>query len=221
MLALDDDTPAQSPLSDAHVVRIAGASADMPWYDAAAHSYTSLDDARAAGLWTHPTTKRERARCAVFAELHARGYFMGNGLKFGCHFLVYPGALAAKNQADGAGDPLRFHSHFSATVFESSEDTRIAPLDLVAYGRLATGVKKAHLLCTYDEPTGEIGALKLSMLSMHCAPSGEVLGSSSPNLTTAQRCSRSNGRSCNVACTSTRPCRPPVSSAPRPPCLSA
>lgn len=156
----DDDAPTPTPISDAHVVRIAGSSVDAAWYDAPSHSYTSLDDARASGLWTYPSTPRERARCAVFAELHARGYFMGNGLKFGCHFLVYPGALALRRVTlTRPGDPLRFHSHFSATVFESSEDTRIAPLDLVAYGRLATGVKKAHLLCTYDEPTGEIGAL--------------------------------------------------------------
>ena len=102
---LDDDAPRPTPLSDAHVVRIAGSSVDAAWYDAPSHSYTSLDDARAAGLWTYPSTPRERARCAVFAELHARGYFMGNGLKFGCHFLVYPGPSAPTSRADGAGAP--------------------------------------------------------------------------------------------------------------------
>lgn len=48
------------------------------------------------------------------------------------------------------GDPLRYHSHFTLTVLPTP-DTPILPLDLVAYGRLATGVKKAHLLGSWDE----------------------------------------------------------------------
>lgn len=52
------------------------------------------------------------------------------------------------------GDPLRYHSHFTLTVL-STPSTTIMPLDLVAYGRLATAVKKAHLLGSWDGDKGE------------------------------------------------------------------
>lgn len=48
-----------------------------------------------------------------------------------------------------AGDQLRYHSHFTLTVL-STPSTTIMPLDIVAYGRLATAVKKAHLLASWD-----------------------------------------------------------------------
>lgn len=48
-----------------------------------------------------------------------------------------------------AGDPLRFHSHFSASVLPSLH-SRISALELVASGRLGTAVKKAHLICAVD-----------------------------------------------------------------------
>jgi len=40
------------------------------------------------------------------------------------------------------------------------------PLDLVAYGRLATGVKKAHLLCSYDERDGSVSYMSLEWAAM-------------------------------------------------------
>ena len=49
-----------------------------------------------------------------------------------------------------AGDPLRYHSHFAATVIESPVST-LRPMEIVAHGRLGTATKKAHLLCVYDE----------------------------------------------------------------------
>ena len=54
------------------------------------------------------------------------------GLRFGCDYNVYP------------GDPLRFHSHFQATCYGWDEE--VAMLDLVAGGRLGTGVKKGFLV---------------------------------------------------------------------------
>ncbi|KAF1817039.1 hypothetical protein P152DRAFT_453651, partial [Eremomyces bilateralis CBS 781.70] len=36
----------------------------------------------------------------LFAHLHANGYFLFPGMRFGCNYVAYP------------GDPLRFHSHF-------------------------------------------------------------------------------------------------------------
>lgn len=68
----------------------------------------------------------------LYAHLHAKGYYMMPGLRFGCDYNVYP------------GDPLRFHSHFQASSFGWDEE--IAVLDLVAGGRLGTNVKKGFLV---------------------------------------------------------------------------
>jgi len=57
---------------------------------------------------------------------------MTPGLRFGCHYTVYP------------GDPLRFHSHFLATGADWDEEFDL--LDIVGGGRLGTGVKKAYLI---------------------------------------------------------------------------
>ena len=54
------------------------------------------------------------------------------GLRFGCHYSVYP------------GDPLRYHSHFLTTGLGWDEEFDL--LDIVGGGRLGTGVKKAYLI---------------------------------------------------------------------------
>lgn len=68
---------------------------------------------------------------------------MSPGLRFGCRYVAYP------------GDPLRFHSHF--LVDGKRWDDKFSLLDLVAGGRLGTGVKKGFLLGGVDEskPVGE------------------------------------------------------------------
>ncbi|KAJ4301543.1 tRNA-splicing endonuclease subunit [Kalmusia sp. IMI 367209] len=68
----------------------------------------------------------------LFRYLHSRGYFTMPGLRFGCHYSVYP------------GDPLRFHSHFLATGLDWDEEFEL--LDVIGGGRLGTGVKKAYLI---------------------------------------------------------------------------
>ena len=68
----------------------------------------------------------------VFAHMHARGYFLSPGLRFGCQYMAYP------------GDPLRFHSHFLVTGKQWDEPINL--LDIVSGGRLGTGVKKGYLL---------------------------------------------------------------------------
>lgn len=68
----------------------------------------------------------------LFAYLHSKGFFMSPGLRFGCHYCVYP------------GDPLRFHSHFLAVGKNWTEEFQM--LDIVGGGRLGTAVKKAYLL---------------------------------------------------------------------------
>jgi tRNA-splicing endonuclease subunit Sen34 len=54
------------------------------------------------------------------------------GLRFGCDYNVYP------------GDPLRFHSHFSATSYGWDEE--FSMIDLIGGGRLGTRVKKGFLI---------------------------------------------------------------------------
>jgi tRNA-splicing endonuclease subunit Sen34 len=54
------------------------------------------------------------------------------GLRFGCDYNVYP------------GDPLRFHSHFSATSYGWDEE--FSMIDLIGGGRLGTRVKKSFLI---------------------------------------------------------------------------
>lgn len=48
----------------------------------------------------------------------------------------------------------------------SSLDSSIMPLDLVSYGRLATAVKKAHLLASYDEEKDKVEYLSLEWAAM-------------------------------------------------------
>jgi tRNA-splicing endonuclease subunit Sen34 len=68
----------------------------------------------------------------LFAHIHAQGYFISPGLRFGCQYMVYP------------GDPLRFHSHFLAVGYDWDEEIDL--LDLVGGGRLCTGVKKGYVI---------------------------------------------------------------------------
>lgn len=68
----------------------------------------------------------------LFAHLHSKGYFLSPGLRFGCQYLAYP------------GDPLRFHSHFLVVSAEWDEEINL--MDIIAGGRLGTGVKKGFLV---------------------------------------------------------------------------
>ncbi|KAF1982202.1 SEN34 subunit of tRNA-splicing endonuclease [Aulographum hederae CBS 113979] len=75
---------------------------------------------------------------SLFRYLHSKGYFLSPGLRFGCQYMAYP------------GDPLRFHSHFLAVGKDWDEELDL--LDVVAGGRLGTGVKKGYLI------GGEVGS---------------------------------------------------------------
>ncbi|BGO97701.1 hypothetical protein RTG_01459 [Rhodotorula toruloides ATCC 204091] len=135
--AVDSQKPDTSNVP--YTIIIEPRSSSFPWYDPTSPSvtYASLDAAKDAGLWNYPETVLQESRCRVFEDLWRKGYYMGGGLRFGGDFLVYP------------GDQLRYHSHFTLTVL-STPSTTIMPLDIVAYGRLATAVKKAHLLASWD-----------------------------------------------------------------------
>lgn len=72
----------------------------------------------------------------LFAHLHSKGYYLSPGLRFGCQYVAYP------------GDPLRFHSHFLVVSAEWEEEIDL--MDIIAGGRLGTGVKKGFLLGGVD-----------------------------------------------------------------------
>ncbi|EGD73833.1 hypothetical protein PTSG_05527 [Salpingoeca rosetta] len=99
-----------------------------------------------------PETAEEKRHYAVYRDLVMRGYFLGPGMKFGGHYLVYP------------GDPYRYHSHFVAIVVDHAGP--IHPLDIVAAGRLGTVVKKAPLLCSVDDD-GNVHYLSLQWTGMN------------------------------------------------------
>ncbi|WRT65530.1 uncharacterized protein IL334_002475 [Kwoniella shivajii] len=88
-------------------------------------------------LFPFPSTPRENALVGLFSTLQSMGYRMGLGPRFGGEYLIYP------------GDYLRYHAHFTSQVLV--RDQPIRPAEIVAWGRLGTGTKKAGLLCCWDD----------------------------------------------------------------------
>lgn len=91
----------------------------------------------------------------LFAHLHSKGYFLSPGLRFGCQYLAYP------------GDSLRFHSHFLAVSTEWDEEFDL--MNLVAGGRLGTGVKKGFLIGGADKDKASDGGDNVRTFSLEWA----------------------------------------------------
>ena len=167
-----DPTTLQEGLSSssiAYTIVIPASSSSLDWYDSSVSSYSTIEAAREAGVWDYPSDLTERARCGVFKDLWKQGYFMGGGIKFGGEYLVYPGIISlfitfyssvSRSPFFSSGDPLRYHSHFTATVIESPV-TSLQPMEIVAHGRLGTATKKAHLLCGWDDEKKEVSYLSI------------------------------------------------------------
>ena len=178
----DASAPAPAPATTAttsnaiYTISVPTTSDTLAWYDyddnpERRHTYTyeTLDAASAAHVWTYPSNAEERARCEVFRDLWEKGYYMGGGSKFGGDWLVYPGACTRfypfypvsfspsflSHTPRVTGDPLRYHSHFVATV-QTSPSAPLRPMEVVAHGRLGTATKKAHLLCGWDPESREV-----------------------------------------------------------------
>ena len=92
----------------------------------------AIYDANNAFVLRHLSTRRTNRgaivdirtkKCQVFYDLHAQGYTMTSGLKFGAHFLVYP------------GDPMIFHAQFMAVVVDELQ--ALCPLHIAATARCA------------------------------------------------------------------------------------
>lgn len=162
------ENPVQAPRPPqtvpAYTVVVPGTSTSFSWYTPEPHAYSTIQAAKDAGIWSYPSDLTERAKCAVFRDLWDKGYYMGGGLKFGGDFLIYPGMVISEvylqRSSHLSGDPLRYHSHFTATVIESPEKT-VAPMEVVAHGRLGTATKKTHLFCTWDETAGKVSYVSI------------------------------------------------------------
>jgi len=84
-------------------------------------------------LFPYPQTTQQSANLQTFTSLSSLSYRMGLGPRFGGEYLIYP------------GDYLRYHAHFTSQVV--LHDGCIKPMEIVAWGRLGTGTKKAGLIC--------------------------------------------------------------------------
>ncbi|SOV08208.1 related to RNA splicing endonuclease gamma subunit [Ustilago sp. UG-2017a] len=107
---------------------------------------TSMDyHGTTQSLQPPPTSpEAEIASVGLFEYLVGdKGMWCMNGLRFGGAFAVYP------------GDPLRYHSHYTAQLVLEKEN--IALTSLVANGRLGTAVKKTHLLCCVENFDAKLG----------------------------------------------------------------
>jgi len=88
-------------------------------------------------LFPYPKTTQQSANLKTFTTLSSHSYRMGLGPRFGGEYLIYP------------GDYLRYHAHFTSQVVRYNEYIR--PMEIVAWGRLGTGTKKAGLICCVPE----------------------------------------------------------------------
>ncbi|KAG4304063.1 hypothetical protein PORY_002586 [Pneumocystis oryctolagi] len=101
----------------------------------------------ANSLYTMPTELSPKicinsSRYSVWKYFHDKGYYITPGLRFGSHYLAYP------------GDPLRYHSHFLVNVMEWEET--FSMLEIVGGGRLGTNVKKAWVVGAKNPNTNSV-----------------------------------------------------------------
>lgn len=121
---LFNDKPPSSPAS----THISISTSDTPWGITRTTTYPPSSLPQNPAQQPDPPVP---SSYPLFAHLHYRDYYVMPGLRFGCDYNVYP------------GDPLRFHSHFSAVSYDWDEE--ISMVDLIGGGRLGTRVKKAFL----------------------------------------------------------------------------
>ena len=112
-------------------------------------------------LFPFPCSPRDRALTDTFAKLHSLNLRVGLGPRFGGEYLIYP------------GDYLRYHAHFTSQILVRDECIR--PGEIVAWGRLGTGTKKAGLICCWDDGVRseiEEGEAEVSFYSLEWANFG-------------------------------------------------
>eukprot|EP01026_Neomeris_dumetosa_P070968 TRINITY_DN71365_c0_g1_i2.p1 TRINITY_DN71365_c0_g1~~TRINITY_DN71365_c0_g1_i2.p1 ORF type:complete len:316 (-),score=36.31 TRINITY_DN71365_c0_g1_i2:229-1098(-) len=97
-----------------------------------------------------PSSKFEAMKCAVFKDLHSKGYYLTNGAKFGVEYLVY------------SGEPQVYHSSFSVKVVEERNNLNLI---LLAGLMRATQSTRKHLLLAFVSQTDESDDLDVSSYS--------------------------------------------------------
>ena len=85
------------------------------------------DDAGERGVLSQ-MSKIDRYKCAVFKDLHEKGFTMTSAAKFGGDYLAYP------------GDPMLFHAYFTVRVLERGE--KMTPLSCSSVTRMAHAARK-------------------------------------------------------------------------------
>ncbi|XP_057670064.1 tRNA-splicing endonuclease subunit Sen34 [Diorhabda carinulata] len=78
-----------------------------------------------------------KLKSEIYSDLWERGYYITQGHKFGGDFLVYN------------GEPICHHAVFIIKCVECEEN--ISPLEVIAFGRLGTSVKKRAVLASLTD----------------------------------------------------------------------
>ena len=86
-------------------------------------------------------SKIDRYKCAVFKDLHEKGFTMTSAAKFGGDYLAYP------------GDPMLFHAYFTVRVLERGE--KMTPLSCSSVTRMAHAARKNVVFAFCGEEEGE------------------------------------------------------------------
>ncbi|CAB4481704.1 uncharacterized protein OCT59_001910 [Rhizophagus irregularis] len=121
----------------APIINIKTSSTSFTWYNNNENWFDSINTAKQNNLWIWPSTLKDIQKYKIYSDLWNKGYYITSGIKFGGDYLLYP------------GDPLKYHSHFIATVFDINKI--ISPMDIITFGRLGTTVKKSYMLCSWNQ----------------------------------------------------------------------
>ena len=59
--------------------------------DGAETSNCGVGEVKEGGEWTYPATEKEKMKYVIYRDCWERGFFITFAVKFGGHFLLYPG----------------------------------------------------------------------------------------------------------------------------------
>ena len=120
------------------------------------------EDAFHERVW-RKMSKIDRYKCAVFKDLHEKGFTMTSAAKFGGDYLAYP------------GDPMLFHAYFTVRVLERGE--KMTPLSCSSVTRMAHAARKNVVFAFCGEEGDEGGGSDDSVLRIRyftCVPDIEL-----------------------------------------------
>lgn len=152
----------EMPIKETNVESVS--ASDMQYYSKATwiHLPTAIDHDSllsqsvlndvATITWKFPFSAADKSKYAVFCNLWERGFYITNGAKFGSDYLLYP------------GEPSSYHSHYIVKIISSAE--YCTPHQLLAYGRLASAVKKTFVLAIVNQDDFSVKYHSISWASM-------------------------------------------------------